>query len=736
MSYLDYVNPLQGTDSVFNFSNGNTLPLVSMPFGMNAWTLQTKDGSSTWFFHPHDRHCHGVRLTHQPSPWIGDYGSLLFMPQTGKELFPAANWGSSCRIDESVISPDYLKVFLIKDRINFELTTTERGAVIRLEYQDTRDPRLIISQFEGSSCFKINEESGRVTGYTGNNKGGVPDNFAMYFVMDFDCSFQMDRTKIFNKAREQFSETSMTGDALGLILGLDLKENKKVTIRMATSFISIEQAVRNLEREIGSRNFDEVRSQARRVWEEALGRVEVSTRDEDKKRIFYSCLYRNLLFPRMFYEYDSQGSKYHYSPYDGKVYPGVMYTDNGLWDTYRTTYPLYSLLYPSRLSEILEGWVNVYRESGWMPRWVSPGVRDCMPGTLIDAVFADAAVKGIKGFDLELAYEGLLKHAKEAPDAIAVGRYGLQDYLELGYLPADTYKESVSNSLDFIYGDFCIAQVAGLLGKQEDYEELMERALNYRKLFDPAVGFMRGRNKNGEFTADFDPIEWGGPYCEGGAWQCSWAVQHDLRGLAQLMGGREKLHDKLEALMTEEPYFRVGTYPYEIHEMSEMAAADFGQCALSNQPSFHIPYIYAAIGYPHRTQYWVREALNRLFTPGTDGFPGDEDNGSMGAWYIFSAMGFYPLCPGVNQYVLGSPLFDRVQLNYEDGRKLTITAEHQEEDSPYVHEVYLNGKEHRFLYFTQEELTDNTVILFRMGRVPKEDQGFDKGHLPFSMSSF
>lgn len=734
MSLIDYVNPFMGTDSVFNFSNGNTLPLITRPFGMNAWTIQSKREESSWFFNPNDPYFYGLRLTHQPSPWIGDYGQLLLMPQAGKELIKRWEWGSSFKKRELSLSPDYLNVFLNKDRIGVELTPTERGAYIRLKFSEDLDPRLLLSSFEGETHLEIIKEDREVIGYTRANSGGVADNFAMYFVLSLDCDFDENRTYIFNNKSEKLPDYKVEGEALGSSLGLKLKDNGEVNIRIATSFISIEQARHNMERELGNKDFEHIREEGKETWEDHLGRIHIKTEDEAKKRIFYSSLYRNLLFPRIFYEWNEDGKKHHYSPFDGKVYEGSMYTDNGFWDTYRTTYPLFSLLYPSRLEDILEGWVNAYKENRWMPRWLSPGERDAMPGTLIDGVFADAVAKNITNFDLETAYEGLIKHASIESDKYGRGREGLSDYLKLGYLPEEDYGESVNNSLDYAYGDFCIAQIAKKLGKEEDYEKLMKRAENYKKLFDREVSFMRGKNREGNFKKDFDPIEWGGPFCEGSAWQCSWAVQHDLLGLAHLMGGKDKLKKKIEALMVEDPLFRIGSYGYEIHEMSEMAEADFGQCAISNQPSFHIPYIFAAIGYPHLTQYWVREAMERLFSDDAKGFPGDEDNGSLGAWYIFSSLGFYPLCPGTDEYVFGSPVFDRVEINYESGKKLVIKAKDQKEDRPYVNKLFIDGEEYEYLYITQETLTKDTSILFEMGKSPKDLDEVEDKYLPYSMS--
>ncbi|MDF2962851.1 MAG: alpha 2-mannosidase [Paenibacillus sp.] len=736
MSLLQYVHPLQGTDSVFHFSNGNTLPLVAMPFGMASFSPQTNEAGEGWFFHPSHRHFQGIRLTHQPSPWIRDYGHLVIMPQTGALSLPAAKRSSSFRPEETVIKPDYFRTRLLRYQTTLELTPTVRCASIRATFQDPDSARFIVAPFEGESAVSIDPGLRRVTGLTRAKRAGAPDNFAMYYVLEFDCDMDTAAAAsgTFNKDYEASGQLTETGDRVGAYIGLVLPDNGVVNVRMGTSFISVEQAIHNLAAEIGPKSFEEVRKEAAQAWEAILNRIHIEDEEEvDKRRTFYTCLYRTCLFPRTWYEFNEAGEKIHYSPYTGNIHNGPMFSDNGFWDTYRTNYPLYSILLPSLLGEILEAWVNVYKEGGWMPKWVSPGERSAMPGTLIDAVFADAHVKGIRGFDLEAAYAGLYKHAAYASDNPRLGRRGLEEYKQLGYIPCDSYHESVSNTLDYVYGDFCIAQLAKDLGKQDEYKQLMDRSRNYSKLFDPATGFMRARRKDGSWNEPFDPMVWGGAYCEGGAWQCSWAVQHDLLGLAKLQGGREAFYRRLQELMTAPPDFKIGSYGFEIHEMSEMASIDFGQFAISNQPSFHIPYIFAAIGYPSETQYWVRKAMDELFSYRPDGLPGDEDNGSLGAWYIFGAMGLYPLCPGVPEYVIGSPLFKRMVIYLENGAELVIEAANNSETNPFVESVRINGENHQPLFVTHDRLLSGGCIQFKMTSAPVPNR-YEEIDLPFSLS--
>ncbi|MFD0673804.1 GH92 family glycosyl hydrolase [Cohnella sp. GCM10027633] len=739
-NYLPYVNPLQGTASTFHYSNGNTLPLVSRPFGMASWSPQTKLEQDGWFFHPSDRHVYGIRLTHQPSPWIGDYGQLLFMPQSGElRVDPAKQW-SSVLPEETIVRPDYYATKLQGCRTKLEMTPTERGAAFRLTFDEPEQgARLLVSTFKGESAIRWQAAERRITGYTRANRGGVPDNFAHYFAISFDCEWDDAASGTFDEElRLQASPTDAAGERVGAYIGLKLPPSNEAIVRIGTSFISEEQAILNLEREApAGTSFDELREESAQAWEERLKSIEVdpSGEDPEKLRTLYTCLYRTLLFPRRTYEFDASGAMVHYSPFNGEILPGPMYSDIGFWDVYRTTVPLYSLLCPTQLSEMMEAWANVYKESGWMPKWVSPGERGVMPGTLIDAAIADAFVKGIRGFDVQAAYEGLLKHAKYPVDRPHVGREGLARYEQLGYLPDEEVHHSVSYSLDYAYGDFCIAQLARELGDEETYRKLIERSGNYRHLFDADVGFMRARNASGEWAGDFDPIEWGGPYCEGGPWQSSWAVQHDLLGLAELHGGRERMAAKLDELFAAPPTFRVGSYGQEIHEMSEMAAGGLGQFAISNQPSFHIPYIYTALGYPSRAQRWIRETLETQFSAEPDGLPGDEDNGSLGAWYLFSAMGLYPLSPGVPQYALGSPLFKRMTVRLDNGRALTIEAPDNGPAKPYVAGVTVDGRPHEALYFMHEQLVEGARIIFEMAEEPAAKQEpYSLDLLPFSLS--
>ncbi len=731
-SLVDLVNPLLGTDSTYTYSHGNTLPLISMPFGMASWSMQTRD--DRWFYHPNDHQLQGIRLTHQPSPWIRDYGHVVMMPQTGQRLLTAERRSSVYRLSNTIVKPNYFKVYLGRYQTTLELSPSERCAHLRISYPSDQSARFIIESCSHESEIKIHARESIVTGWTQGNNGGVSDNFAIYFVIAFDCHLNQQDLGTFQRDSVFKGSLRRRDERIGAYIGFNLPSNQIVHVRIATSFISLKQAKINLLREIGKDSFEQTKEKAKSRWNQYLEKIQIEGQNDEQAVTFYSCLYRSFLFPRKFYEIDEKENRKHYSPYDGTIHDGVLYADNGFWDTHRTVYPLFSLLIPRQLTEILEGWTNAYCESGWFPRWSSPGHRDKMVGTHIDAVMADAVTKGIRNFNLHKAYEGLIKHASVVPDQSAYGRASLDSYLKLGYVPIDQVPYSVSRTLDYAYCDFCIAQIAKALGKSQDYQKFIQRAFNYRNVFDPSVGFMRGKKSDGSWQEPFNEFSWGGPYVEGGPWQCSWAVPHDPRGLADLMGGKGRFIEKLDQMLAMEPFFEVGTYQKEIHEMTEMASVDFGQYAHSNQPVHHVLYMFAALGYPSKTRFWTRKVLQELYGSGCDGFPGDEDNGEMASWYILSSMGLYQLCPGHPSYVLGNPLFKKITLNSDNGQHVHIECKNSSNKNIYVQKVLRNNVDYPKLFITHSDLIETETLAFTMTDHESSKRVDDPANLPFSMS--
>ena len=634
--YVNYVNTKMGTENSPRFSRGNALPLTQLPFGMASFCPQTEriSGQKEWFFSPSKPYLEGVRLTHQPSPWIGDYGTLLFTPQRDVISSSCEGAWSGYRINQSELRPDYLKIKFIRSSSLFELTPTERGCAIRVCCDFKSGNVLSILNVDGNTSYRY--ENGIIYGVNDHHSKDDAVNFKMYFVIK--PLTDIDGVDVLNEDK-----------ACHIRLTSDLFE-----ARVAISYISHETALLSLERECGSLSFDELRCKARDEWENKLSRIKIES-DEAQMRIFYTCMYRAFLFPHKAYEIDADGDAVHYSPHLGTVCEGVRYTDTGFWDTYRTQFPLFSLIARDEYASMLEGFLNDYSESGFLPRWPSIGEVGCMPSTLIDAVIADAVVKGIGSKYLhEDLLDAMIKHATIASTDKRYGREGISDYIKYGYVPYDSYKESVNLTLDFAYGDYCIAVVAKQLGKNEIYEEYSKRALSYASLFDKETGFFRAKSINGNFRPDFSKYRWGGDYTESSAWQASLSVVHDIEGLCELMGGRDKLLEYLDKLFEEKPLYEVGGYGGEIHEMTEMAQVDFGQCAISNQPSFAIPYLYAYLGQKEKCEAWVKKICTELFTESS--YPGDEDNGSMSSWYILSCIGKYSVCPSKDEWIEITPL--------------------------------------------------------------------------------
>lgn len=662
MKYCDFVNTKQGSKSVHRFSNGNTLPLVQLPFGMTAFCPQTSDGNLRWYYHPDNRSFEGLRLTHQPSPWIADYGAVAFMPQKTPLAQGGEERWSGFRPQDAVLKPYYVKYRLLRTRSTFELTPTERCAKAVVRFDDGDNNYFSAHSVDGNNCFEFNTGKNTLYIKTDNCSGGEHVDFWEYVAVKFpDGSVDNDKIMVQQDDDDAVSGSKICGEDVAIHISL---KNKKTELAIGVSYISFEQAEISLEKEVGKKSFDEIKSEGEEIWESYLSRVQIEAADEKQMKTFYSCMYRAFLYPHRCSEINAEGREIHYCPHDGKVYDGVRFTDNGFWDTYRTVYPFFSIVAKDEMKLMLKSFINEYRECGWLPRWLSIGEHGCMPSTLIDAVICDGAVKGmIDKADLETALEGMLKHSvKNAPKS-CFGRNGAEAYCKLGYVPYDLEKESVNLTQDAAYGDWCIAEIAKILGKDDIEKEYRERAKNYKNLFDPETGFMRAKDSDGNFRPNFKPNGWGRDYTEGSAWQNSFAVPHDIEGLAELYGGKDELIKKIDELFATVPDYEIVGYNCEIHEITEMAAADFGQCAISNQPSFHIPYIYSALGEVEKSAYWAEKLCNEAFSYEDDGFPGDEDNGTMAIWYIFSVLGFYPFCPGKTEFVKGKKQVKKSLIN-------------------------------------------------------------------------
>ncbi len=718
-SLLDNVNTLQGTDSERSMSHGNTLPLVGAPWGMTDWSPQT--GGGEWFFQYSKHSIEGFRATRQPSPWMGDYAQFLVMPQSGPLAVSAKDRASDYDVNASTWKPDYLKIELSRLQITTELTATERSAVFRLTFADSPTGRLLLF---GEGASEVQIEGRTVKLYS------QPSDFGAYYVIELD--------------RDIIGAGTLTGSnvsadskaAKGKNVGayVEFAADKPVEVKIGSSYISFEQAAANLKREVGPAGFDEVRQQVAAVWEKGMSRLEIEGATEAERQTFYTCLYRAMKFPHRLYELSDDGKKIHRSPYDGKVHDGALYADNGFWDTYRTVYSFYSVVYPEQWGEILQGWLQAYLENGWYPQWPSPGNRNCMIGTHIDAVIADAIVKGVSGLDMETAYAGIRKDAFVPPTNGVVGRQALNDYLEHGWVPNGRCDYALSSSLDYAYDDWCVAQAAKKLGKMDDYKVLIQRAENYKKSWDPSIGFMRAHKADGSWLENFDQFAWGGPYVEGGPWQCSWAVQQDVAGLIHLVGGPEAMAARMQQLLAMPSTFHAGGYGGVIHEMSEMPPLHMGQYSHNNQPIHHALYLFAAAGQPWETEFWTRKVCAEAYNAGPKGFAGDEDNGEMATWYILNALGFYPLTPVVPEYVLTTPMFAKATIHLAGGNDFVIEAPGNDAYTVFTSERKLNGQPLSRLVIKHAELIGGGKLEVSVSSQP-HIRKVAETDLPYSMST-
>lgn len=734
IDYADYVSPLVGTQSTFELSTGNTYPAIARPWGMNFWTPQTGKMGDGWTYQYTATKIRGFKQTHQPSPWINDYGQFALMPMVGKPEFNEEKRASWFAHKGEEAKAYYYKVYLADYDIVTELTPTERAAMFRFTFPESEHSYIVVDAYDKGSYVKIEPEKNRIVGYSTRNSGGVPANFKNYFVIEFDKPFTYRATVKDSLLTENGLEQQ--ANHAGAVIGFSTHKGEAVHVRVASSFISEEQAVLNLK-ELGQDNFDTLVSKGKNAWNDVLGRIEVEGGNLDQYRTFYSCLYRSLLFPRKFYEVDAAGQIVHYSPYNGEVLPGYMYTDTGFWDTFRCLFPLLNLMYPSVNKEIQEGLINTYKESGFFPEWASPGHRGCMVGNNSASVLVDAYMKGVKVEDLETLYKGLLHGTENVhPEVSSTGRLGHEYYNKLGYVPYDVkINENAARTLEYSYNDWCIYQLAKELKRPKKEIKLFEkRAMNYKNLFDPETKLMRGKNADGTFQTPFSPLKWGDAFTEGNSWHYSWSVFHDPQGLINLMGGDQVFVAMMDSVFAVPPVFDDSYYGFPIHEIREMTVMNMGNYAHGNQPVQHMIYLYNYAKQPWKAQYWLRQVMNRLYTPTPDGYCGDEDNGQTSAWYVFTALGFYPVCPGTNQYVTGAPLFRKATIHLENGKDVVINAPENNASNFYIQDLKVNGQEYTKNYFSHDTLMNGATIDIQMGSEPNQLRGIGADDAPYSLT--
>lgn len=727
---VQYVNTLQGTNSTYELSWGNTYPTTAVPYPMNSWSPQTGKNGDGWKYQYSATTIRGFQPTHQCSPWVGDYGVFSLMP-VSELVVDESKRATPFSHDKEIAKPHYYRVTL-ENGITTEFSPTTRSAHFRFSFPAKGDAFLVLDGYTKNSQVQIDVANHRITGYV-HNGAFSPKTHKNYFIIQFDKPFVSYGTWENRKNTIQKNNLSREGEGIGAYV--QFAKGSKVQAKVSTSYISPEQAEVTMTRELGKHSSVEVTKQAAAdVWNQLLNRVLVEGGTEEDMKTFYSCMFRANLFSHKFYEEKEDGSPYYYSPYDEKIHDGYMFTDNGFWDTFRSQFPLTNILHPTMQGQYMQALLDAQEQCGWLPSWSFPSETGGMVGNHSISLLTDAWVKGIRTFDPEKALKAYAHEAmNKGPWGGANGRVRWKDYYQLGYIPYPESMGSTAQTLEYCYDDFCAYQLAKMTGNKF-YEEVFARQIyNYKNVYDPSVGFMRGRKLDGSW-ADFDAFEWGGPYCEGNAWHYNWSVFHDVQGLIDLTGGDERFVAKIDSVFALPGIVKYGTYGTKIHEMLEMELAKMGQYAQGNQPIQHMIYLYSYAGQPWKTQYWIRQVMDRLYNSSENGYPGDEDQGGMSSWYVLSALGIYSVCPGTDEYVLGSPKFRKATITMEDGKKFVIEAKGNSKDNVYIQNATLNGKRHTRNYIHYSDIVNGGVLELQMGNQPEKTRGTAKEDRPFSLS--
>ena len=732
---VEYVNTLQGTNSKFELTRGNTYPTIALPFGMNTWSPQTARNGDGWKYQYFKDTIRGFQQAHQCSSWTNDYAVFSLMPVSGQLKLSDLERGAKFNHDNEIAKPHYYKVDF-DNGITTEVSPSLRGSHMRFSFPKNEKAYIVIDGYTGASGIKIDRKNRQITGFVRNGRGmDRVKGFKNYFVIQFDKSFQEAGIWENRNGKTWENQTSKEGEGIGAYI--QFKDGQKVQAKIASSYVSLDQAQLNLKRELGKdRNLEQTKANAKAVWNKQLSKILVEGGTEAQMRTFYSCFFRASLFSRKFYEINENGDPFYYSPYDGKVHNGYMYTDTGFWDTFRGQFPLNAILYPEMHGNYVSALVDAYHQRGWLPSWSFPSESGGMIGNHAISLLADAYVKGLKTFNPEEALEAYYHEAtNESPIGPSSGRQGWKEYFTLGYIAYPDVREATAKTLEYAYDDFCGYQLAKASGNKY-YEEIFGRQMyNYKNVYDPEVGFMRGRKKNGEWVENFDPFEWGGPFTEGNAWHYLWSVFQDPQGLINLIGGNDNFISKLDEVFTSPNTVHVGTYGGKIHEMTEMQMANMGQYAHGNQPIQHMIYLYNYAKQPWKAQYHARNVMDKLYDYTENGYPGDEDQGQTSSWYVLSALGFYSVCPGTDQYVLGSPVFKKTTITLENGNKFVINAPKNDKDHVYIEAASLNGQNYTKNFITYDDILTGGTFDLKMSTSPNKERGTGERDKPFSLSA-
>lgn len=732
---VQYANTLQGTNSDFGLSRGNTFPATAMPYGVHEWSPQTgKNGDGFKYTYSADK-IRGFGQAHQCSPWVSDYGVYTLMPEVGTLEVNEEKRASKFSHKNELGRPHYYTV-TFDNGIKTELAPTDRGVHFRFSYPKGKDAWLVLDGYTDMSEVKIDPKKREIRGWVNNQRFvNHSQNFRNYFIIRFDKPFT--DYGVWENQKGEIFKGKADGGGKGYGAYIKFKPGTKVQAKAASSYISYDQAEVTLNRELGNdKTLEQTKARGYNVWNDLFNRVLVEGGTDAQMRTFYSCLFRANLFSRRFYEIKADGTPYYYSPYDGKIYDGYMYTDNGFWDTFRSQFPLTNILHPTQQGRYMKAMLHVQeKELGWFPSWSFPGETGGMLGNHSISLFADAWAKGIRTVNPDSLLKGYAHEVfNKGPFGGANGRGCWHEYFTLGFVPFPLSHGCVSQTLEYAYDDWCAYQLAKETGNKF-YEEIFARHMyNYRNLWDPATGFFRGRGDDGKFYEPFDPLAWGGPYTEGNAWHYIWSVFQDVQGLINLFGSDEAFTTKIDSVFSLPSVVHEGWYNYHIHEMKEMEIAGFGQYAHGNQPIQHMIYLYSYAGQPWKTQYWVRQVMDRLYNGTENGFPGDEDQGGMSSWYVLSALGIYAVTPGTNQYVIGSPVFKKATITMENGNKFVIEANNNGPENYYIESGTLNGRNLDKNYITYDDIARGGKLTFEMGSEPNKSRNITKTASPYSLS--
>lgn len=730
--YVQYVNTLQGTNSNWGLSYGNTYPTIAVPFPVHSWSPQTGKNGDGWKYTWSAKTIRGFQQVHQCSPWMGDYAVFSLMPVSGTLEVGEEKRASSFSHADEIAKPHYYKVKL-GNGVTAEIAPAERSGHMRFSFPKGEDAFVVLDGYTKTSEVTIYPKERKITGYVRNGTF-IPKDFRCYFEMQFDQPFVSYGTWANRRNTIKEGNLSDSGDGKGAYV--QFKKGTVVQVKIASSYISPIQAALTLQLELGKyKKLEQTSEAAKKEWNALFGRVAVEGGTEEEKATFYSCLFRANLFSHKFYEIDKDGNPYYYSPYDSKIHSGYMYTDNGFWDTFRAQFPLSNILHPTMQGRYMQSLLDAQQQGGWYPTWSNPGMSGVMVGNHAISLLTDAWVKGVRTFNTDSALKAYYHEAtNRSPIGGSSGREGHEFYFELGYIPQDKVHESAAKTLEYAYDDFCAYNLAKLTGNKF-YQNIFARQMyNYKNVFDTTVGFVRGRKSNGEWLPYFDPIEWGGAFTEGNPWQWNWSVFHDIKGLMKLMGGEKAFNEKLDSLFHGSNAVKYGSYKKEIHEMKEMVLGNMGQYAHGNQPVQHASYLYNFSGQPWKTQKQVREVLARLYNATENGYPGDEDQGQMSSWYVISALGLYSVCPGTDEYVIGSPVFQKATVTLENGKKFSVEAVNNSKENVYIQSATLNGQPYTLNFIRYVDINNGGTLRLVMGSQPNRERGTKEEDKPFSLS--